>query len=413
MFIFTGFRKFAKLIQGETDSMKEQTDVLLVGIGGYGSVYADAMLDRGEENKAVLCGVVEPRPEGYGRYGEIMRRGIPVYDSMDRFYETHTADLTVISSPIHHHKRQTVKALEHGSNVLCEKPMCAGVEDGYEMIRQRDKACKMVNIGYQWSFSEAVQHLKKDIISGVFGKPLRMRTAVLWPRSMGYYSRNDWAGKIRDTEGNLILDSVANNATAHYLNNMLFVLGSETGMSAMPATVRAELYRANDIETFDTCAIRIITESGTEIFFVASHAVSSSIGPEFIYEFENAEVRFGKSTDNMIAAFYKNGASISYGDPVLKDERKLWDMITALRNGGPAVCPPESALPHTICINAAHASCPDAALLKGSETTLYDGSAGICVEGLFEELLKCYEEMKTPSDMGYPWSVKSREAVFK
>jgi hypothetical protein len=53
-----------------------------------------------------------------------------------------------------------------------------------------------------------------------------------------------------------IFDSPANNATAHFLHNMFYLLGATRETSAAPAVVQAELYRANAIENFDTAAIR-------------------------------------------------------------------------------------------------------------------------------------------------------------
>jgi len=41
-------------------------------------------------------------------------------------------------------------------------------------------------IGYQWSYSEGIQSLKKDILSGLFGKPIRMKSLCLWPRDFAY-----------------------------------------------------------------------------------------------------------------------------------------------------------------------------------------------------------------------------------
>src|SRR5690606_34582742 len=108
--------------------------------------------------------------------------------------------------------------------------------------------------------------------SGAFGKPKRLRTIVLWPRSDRYYARG-WAGKLRDQAGNLVMDSVANNATAHYIHNMFYVLGRATDESARPARVTAELYRANRIENYDTAAMRVHTEDGVELLYFGSHAV--------------------------------------------------------------------------------------------------------------------------------------------
>ncbi len=56
-----------------------------------------------------------------------------IFNSLDEFYEEQPADLAVISSPIPFHCQQTVLCLEHGANVLCEKPLAGSVEDGLKM----------------------------------------------------------------------------------------------------------------------------------------------------------------------------------------------------------------------------------------------------------------------------------------
>jgi predicted dehydrogenase len=89
------------------------------------------------------------------------------------------------------------------------------------MIKARDQANKFVSIGYQLSFSEEIQNLKRDIRSGIFGKPKRFKS----PRSENYYSRG-WAGKMKDNQGNIVMDSVSNNATSHQIHNMFYVLGN-------------------------------------------------------------------------------------------------------------------------------------------------------------------------------------------
>ena len=49
---------------------------------------------------------------------------------------------------------------------------------------------------------------------------------VSFPRPLSYFKRNDWAGHLRTPAGEDVLDSPLNNATAHYLHNMLYVLGA-------------------------------------------------------------------------------------------------------------------------------------------------------------------------------------------
>jgi len=257
--------------------MKKPVTILLVGAGGYGNFYVDLLLDTKEPRDYRVAGVVEPNPAGSRRLPELLGEGVPLFLSLAEFYRQHRADLAIISSPIQFHAEQIITAVTAGSHVLCEKPLCATVEEGKAIIAAAKDTGKLVAVGYQWSFSRAIQELKEDIGRGLLGRAQRMKTMVFWPRDFAYYQRNNWAGRIKDDQGRWVLDSVVNNATAHFLHNMFFVLGKSSrenarGQSAYPAAVTAELYRANPIENYDTAALRVRTAGGTELMYYATHA---------------------------------------------------------------------------------------------------------------------------------------------
>ena len=205
--------------------MTKDISIVLVGIGVYGNTYFKDLLEGGPKEGVRIVGAVDPYPAGCRYLDQMKQLGIPIYDTLDDFMPT-KADGYYIS-PSHLHAPQTILALSNGSNVLCEKPVAATIQDAREMIEARDKYNKFVAIGYQWSHSPVIQSLKKDIMEGKLGKPKRLKTMVLWSRSDDYFNRSGWAARIRDDRGNWILDSVASNATAHYLHNMFYVLGTQ------------------------------------------------------------------------------------------------------------------------------------------------------------------------------------------
>jgi Predicted dehydrogenases and related proteins len=390
--------------------MKEKVSILLVGIGGYGNTYVEELLEAGEDNNAYIKGVVDVYPESCPNLQSLLARNIPVYHSMDDFYSKDTADLAVISTPIHFHCEQTCLALSHGSNVLCEKPLCSTIQEASKMIEARDKSGKFVAIGYQWSFSDSIHALKNDILGGLLGKARRFKTIVLWPRNIDYYKR-DWAGKIKDESGRWVLDSVANNATAHYLHNMFYVLGDKTDKSAKPHFVTAELYRANSIENFDTSVIRIITENNVEMFFYASHAVKEKMDVTFEYEFEMAKVLFGNTKDQNnenITAFFKDGTRKDYGNPY-SGNNKLHKCIDAVSRGASIPCGIEAAYSQTLCINGAQESMPDIIDFPKNSVRFDESFGHFWVDGLDDILKNCYETWSTPIQMSIAWSRQSRE----
>ena len=262
------------------------------------------MIEQGPIHNARLVGVVDPYAEKNPYWPTVKEQKIPRYDNLSAFIANHQADLAVIASPTYLHCPQTCDALQAGLPVLCEKPIAGSIQDVHRMITARDEAGKFAAIGYDWSFYEGIQAVKRDVMTGLFGRPVRLKTIVLWPRPMTYYNRNNWAGKLRMPGGEWVLDSPVNNATAHYLHNMFYILGSAPDKSALPSEVGAELYRANDIENYDTAGLRAKTGDGADILFVTSHAVDRSwpIRCEFI--FERAKVEYEENAYDDDTATY-------------------------------------------------------------------------------------------------------------
>jgi predicted dehydrogenase len=395
--------------------MPDMISLALVGIGGYGNSYVSALLDAppAEQRTFRWTAAIDPSPQSCRRLNEVESRGVRVFRSLADFYESGRVDLVIISTPLHLHAQQTCDALAHGSHVLCEKPLCVMPDDAIAMSRARDAAGKQVAIGYQWSFSAAIHRLKADIQAGAVGRPKRMRCLVLWPRDESYYGRNRWAGAKEDAQGNLVLDSPVNNACAHYLHNLFYLLGPAVDRSDQPARVTAELYRAHPIENYDTAAIRCLTEGGVEIMFVVSHATANRRGPVFSCEFERATVDFADSADGgTITARFPDGTTKSYGSPNDGKWEKLWSSIRAARDNTPPPCGIEAASAHTRCAWAAQQSMPAGIVEFSKSIVRVEGPAGArrtWVEGLGEALERCYDQFQLPSETGVAWATPGRE----
>jgi predicted dehydrogenase len=389
--------------------MSNPIRIVLVAVGGYGNTYVNALLDKGAEHGCQIVGVVDPFAEGCRRLDELKALGVPFYNDLADFYAEHQADLAVISSPIHLHTPQTCTALENGSSVLCEKPLGATYQEAATVIATRDRTGGFVATGYQWSFNEAILALKQDILDGRLGAPRQLRTLVLWPRNKDYYGRNNWAGMQKDARGNWILDSPVNNATAHYLHNMLYMLGPAINRTVQPLTVTAEIYRANPITNYDTGVARVEVEGGAEILFYASHAIEHNRGPEFVYEFEKGTVRYGAGLKTIVAEF-ADGTTKDYGDPQANVPKKLWDSVAAVRGADTISCPPEAACIHTLVMNGMQESMPDIVAFAENQITRVgeDGRMVNVANGLEEGLIEAYESGKLPAEIGCPWAVAGK-----
>lgn len=380
--------------------MSKKVTTVIVGVGGYALTYLKKILDPQADLPVELVGGVDPFAQNSPMYNDLLAAGVPIYDTLEEFYAAHTAELAIIVTPIHLHKPQSIYCMEHGSHVLCEKPVAATIDDVQEMIETRNRTGKTLTIGYQWSHSEAIHQLKTDVLNGKYGKAIRFKAIVLWSRSQDYYNRGcGWAAHKKTANGDWILDSVAANATAHYLHNMLYVAGNTMDRSAQVDTIEVETYRANPIEMFDTCALRARTVDNVELLYLVSHAVmqSEQRNPEFVFEFENGVVT-GKGEEGGIRVRGKlnDGTEIDYGFPNADDTLKLCYTVQIIRGESEMLCGPEAASVHTTCINRIEELIPNTPHFP-QDLVMYDEPTRIyyCA-GLAKLLSHCYDEWLLP-----------------
>lgn len=386
----------------------QQVRLVLVGIGGYAGSYIAALLNQQGERDWVLVGAVDPLAERAPRYRDLQALGIPFFDSLEAFYDSGAqADLAIISSPIQFHCAQSCTAMRHGTNVLCEKPASAVIDEALTMKRVSEETGCFCAIGYQWSYSPQILALKADILAGRYGAPKRLNSMALWARTDAYYHRNNWAGAQKNRAGDWILDSPVNNATAHYLHNMLFVLGPSLAEAATPVSVQAELYRANDITNYDTASLRVMTAQGAEVLFHTAHPVPFVRGPEFVFEFERGTVTYTAHSRKMTGVL-ADGEVIEYGNPVQDVSMKLAAAIRGARGEREAiVCEAGTAMMHTRVMNGAQESMGD--IVEFPARDVYKlGVPGAQIKvmtGLAERMLKAYEAGRLLSEAApAPWS---------
>ena len=373
--------------------MNGPVKVLIVAINGYGHYYLKTLLDEVACETAVLAGVVDPDAERSPYFKAFKEFGIPVCNRMNDFYLAGgKADLAVIVSPPHYHVPQSILALHHGTNVLCDKPVGPLVSDAESLIEKRNNSRKFVMIGYQWSYSEGIQSLKKDILEGRFGKPLRMKSLCLWPRDFAYFARNNWSYRKTDSEGNLVMDNIFQNATSHFIHNMFFLLGNTMESSAEAFEIEAQISRAYPVETYDTGAFRAFTGSGAELIFFASHATEKRVDPCFRIEFEKGFAELKPGADKIIAKTPDRN-EFSYTSPDSDHQfKKLFQAINNVHKLDKIVCPVEAAISQTRLANTVEKLCP--VVPKIPEGHIIKTGERLFVKGLDDLLLSGYRNFK-------------------
>ena len=130
--------------------------------------------------------------------------GIELYTDYDKMLAEANLDAVSITLPTFMHKDFTVKALQAGVNVLCEKPMALNENDCLDMIIEAQQNNKILQIGHCIRFWPEYAKTKEIIDSGEYGKvkAASFRRLSLTPS----WSWNNWLTGQSDKSGGVILD---------------------------------------------------------------------------------------------------------------------------------------------------------------------------------------------------------------
>ncbi len=267
--------------------------VLLVGLEGFGRSHARTALELSRQGLCRIVGGVDPAHPELADDHPLKSEKLRVFTDLQGALEDTEPELVVICTPIHTHRPLAQIALQAGCSVLLEKPGCGSLSEAADLIALAEAAPGFLALGYQMCYNPGNRQLKADIQRGRFGQPRDFSVSVLWPRPVSYYQRNAWAGRLQTDDGRPVLDSPHNNACAHFLFQMLWLLGETEAGAATVTSLRAALGRAHAIENCDTVLLEMQTANGATQRFAASHAVADTLNPRFRLEFEDATILAG------------------------------------------------------------------------------------------------------------------------
>ncbi|MGC8569880.1 MAG: Gfo/Idh/MocA family protein [Caldivirga sp.] len=89
--------------------------------------------------------------------------GVKAYRDVDEMLSGERLDAVVVSTPVRLHVAHVIKALDHGLDVLVEKPVTLSVSEANELLRRVRASDRIVAVGFQNRYSEAVKVVKDSI----------------------------------------------------------------------------------------------------------------------------------------------------------------------------------------------------------------------------------------------------------
>ncbi|MEO9481975.1 MAG: Gfo/Idh/MocA family oxidoreductase [Ekhidna sp.] len=192
----------------------------LIGCGRIAQRHAGHIAEQG-----VLAAVCDVNIEKAQRLGE--EHEIPFFTDVETFLNFKNMDVVSVCSPNGLHAEHTIKALNAGFHVLCEKPMALSSSDCEEMIKTAERCNKRLFIVKQNRFNPAIEAVKEKIDQGALGKIYSVQLNCFWNRNFDYYQKSDWKGT-KGLDGGTLFTQFS-----HFIDLLYWMVGDVEESSAM------------------------------------------------------------------------------------------------------------------------------------------------------------------------------------
>ena len=191
----------------------------IIGCGRIAKRHAEQMIKHG--SLVAVCDTIHEKADEMAAL-----YGAKTYYSMEALLQSETGvDLIAICTPNGLHATQSIKALEAGHHILCEKPLCIAVEDGKLMIAAAEKSGKKLFVVKQNRYNPPVAFLKDLLVSGKLGKIYSFQINCFWNRPEAYYT--DWKGS-KDLDGGTLFTQFS-----HFIDLLYWLLGDVAAVKSI------------------------------------------------------------------------------------------------------------------------------------------------------------------------------------
>jgi predicted dehydrogenase len=157
------------------------TDQVRIGILGAARIAPSAITGPAKKvPQAVVTAIAARNPQRAKAFAS--KRHIPrVFASYDELIASPDLDAVYIPLPNGLHCEWTLKALEAGKHVLCEKPFAANAAEAGQMVEAAGRSGKVVMEAFHYRYHPLGQRMKEVVTSGQLGKIQHIQTWMCFP----------------------------------------------------------------------------------------------------------------------------------------------------------------------------------------------------------------------------------------
>lgn len=144
------------------------------------------------------------------------------YTEYKKMIEEHPEiQLVAIATESGIHAEIALYCIDHGINVIIEKPMAMSMDDAEEIVRRSEEKNVKVSVCHQNRFNVAIQQMRNALENGRFGRISHGSINVRWNRNKDYYDQAPWRGKWASDGGCLF------NQCIHGIDLLRWMMGDE------------------------------------------------------------------------------------------------------------------------------------------------------------------------------------------
>ena len=291
--------------------MDKKVSVIVVGCGNMGSSHARAYH---QLEGFDLIGLVDKNPEIMNKLSEELG-GIDQFEDFDTALEAKKPDAVAVCTYPGTHAELTLKALEAGAHVFCEKPLAPNMRMPFQCLKQLKSMVKKLVIGY---ILRVHPSWKKFIeIARELGKPLVMRMNL----------NQQTSGKTWHTVRQLMETmSPIVDCGVHYVDIMCQMTRSRpVSVSAIGARITEQVHK----DMYNYGQLQVSFEDGSVGWYEAGWGpmmsevaffVKDVIGPKGCVSIMDAEQGSDKGSDDIDSHTQTNRLKIHYGELDDNDE---------------------------------------------------------------------------------------------
>ncbi len=159
--------QFTQAVEEEAVDTSKKLKVGIIGTGWIAESHVLSYKNMPDVEIVAAADLIPGKAEAFMKKFGV--EGVRFYPSHKEMIDNEELDAVSVCTYNTAHCAPTVYALEHGINVLLEKPFSVTTEEAVEMMRAEKKSGKVLSIGFQPRGDENMQMIKKVVQSGVLG----------------------------------------------------------------------------------------------------------------------------------------------------------------------------------------------------------------------------------------------------